>query len=108
MPGLRLQILNPQPWPVSEPGNKWPITDLYQATYLKQMGSLLNDDRSVSSVHRASASWVHHVSALQSPINNEAFPYLIPEICTGNICECIAAVPVLAVDRIIADCNDSF
>ena len=108
MPGLRVQILNPQPCPVSEPGSKWPITDLYQATYLKQMGSLLNDDRSVSSVHRASASWVHHVSALQSPINNEAFPYLIPEICTGNICECIAAVPVLAVDRIIADCNDSF
>ena len=64
--------------------------------------------KSSNFVHRASASWVHHVCALQLLINNEAFPYLIPEICTGNICECIAAVPVLAVDRIIADCNDSF
>ena len=63
--------------------------------------------KSSNSAHRASASWVHHVGALPL-INNEAFPYLIPEICTGNICECIAAVPVLAVDRIIADCNDSF
>ena len=43
-------------------------------------------------VHRGSIMSVHY----------------IPEICTGNICECIAAVPVLAVDRIIADCNDSF
>ena len=60
--------------------------------------------KSSNSVHRASTSWVHHVGALQLLINNEAFP----EICTGNICECIAAVPVLAVDRIIADCNDSF
>ena len=64
--------------------------------------------KSSNSVHRANASRVHHVSALQLLINNEDFPYLIPEICTGNICECIAAVPVLAVDRIIADCNDSF
>ena len=64
--------------------------------------------KSSNSVHRASASWVHHVGALQLLINNEACPYLIPEICTGNICECIAAVPVLAVDRIIADCNNSF
>ena len=64
--------------------------------------------KSSNFVHRASASWVHHVCALQLLINNEACPYLIPEICTGNICECIAAVPVLAVDRIIADCNNSF
>ena len=64
--------------------------------------------KSSNFVHRASASWVHHVCALQLLINNEACPYLIPEICTGNICECIAAVPFLAVDRIIADCNDSF
>ena len=101
MPGLRVQILNPQPCPVSEPGSKWPITDLYQATYLKQMGSLLNDDRSVSSVHRASASWVHQQRSKQPLINNEAFPYLIPEICTGNIRECIAAVPVLTVERFL-------
>ena len=110
MPGLRVQILNPQPCPVSEPGSKWPITDLYQATYLKQMGSLLNDDRSVSAglLQCYPPFEIEQFCALQLPINNEAFPYLIPEICTGNICECIAAVPVLAVDRIIADCNDSF
>ena len=57
--------------------------------------------KSSNSVHRASASRVHHVSALQLLINNEAFPYLIPEICTGNIRECIAAVPVLTVERLL-------
>ena len=57
--------------------------------------------KSSNSVHRASASWVHHVGALQPLINNEAFAYLIPEICTGNIRECIAAVPVLTVERFL-------
>ena len=57
--------------------------------------------KSSTSVHRASASWVHHVGALQLLIDNEAFPYLIPEICTGNIRECIAAVPVLTVERFL-------
>ena len=57
--------------------------------------------KSSNSVHRASASWVHQQRSKQPLINNEAFPYLIPEICTGNIRECIAAVPVLTVERFL-------